>query len=251
MSEKIPLLEKLNIIQTKLKVSKNQYNNFGKYSYRSCEDILESLKAFLDEFGLIINLSDEVELIGDRFYIKAIAKLIDVETGASYETKAYAREAESKKGMDSAQVTGATSSYARKYALNGLLAIDDTKDNDYYDNRNLKQNNANSGKYKENKNNNTNKLTLDEAKKIVLNFGDFNNISLGQLAKENIGAVKDLYKKAGNPKNKEACRLILMDYKKQMQTIKAMEKANKESNFLDKDFEPISEYKEDEYVEEA
>lgn len=238
MSEKIPLLEKLNIIQTKLKASKNQYNSFGEYSYRSCEDILESLKPFLDEYGLIINLSDEVELIGDRFYIKAIAKLVEVETGNSYETKAYAREAESKKGMDSAQVTGATSSYARKYALNGLLAIDDTKDNDYYDNRNLKQNN-------------TNKMTLDEAKKIVLNFGDFNNISLGQLAKENIGAVKDLYKKAGNPKNKEACRLILMDYKKQMQTIKAMEKANKESNFLDKDFEPINEYKEDEYVEEA
>lgn len=251
MSEKRSLLEKLNIIQTKLKASKNQYNSFGKYSYRSCEDILESLKPFLDEFGLIINLSDEVELIGDRFYIKAIAKLIEVETGASYETKAYAREAESKKGMDSAQVTGATSSYARKYALNGLLAIDDTKDNDYYDNRNLKQNNANSSKYKNNKNNDTKKLTLDEAKKLVLNFGDFNNISLGQLAKENIGAVKDLYKKAGNPKNKEACRLILMDYKKQMQTIKAMEKANKESNFLDKDFEPINEYKEDEYVEEA
>lgn len=251
MSEKIPLLEKLNIIQTKLKASKNQYNSFGEYSYRSCEDILESLKPFLDEYGLIINLSDEVELIGDRFYIKAIAKLVEVETGNSYETKAYAREAESKKGMDSAQVTGATSSYARKYALNGLLAIDDTKDNDYYDNRNLKQNNANGGRNKVNKNNNTNKMTLDEAKKIVLNFGDFNNISLGQLAKENIGAVKDLYKKAGNPKNKEACRLILMDYKKQMQTIKAMEKANKESNFLDKDFEPINEYKEDEYVEEA
>lgn len=251
MSEKIPLLEKLNTIQTKLKASKNQYNSFGKYSYRSCEDILESLKPFLDEFGLIINLSDEVELIGDRFYIKAIAKLVEVETGNSYETKAYAREAESKKGMDSAQVTGATSSYARKYALNGLLAIDDTKDNDYYDNRNLKQNNANSGRNKTNKNNNTNKLTLDEAQKIVLNFGDFNNISLGQLAKENIGAVKELYKKAGNPKNKEACRLILMNYKKQMQTIKAMEKANEESNFLDEDFELIEEYKEEEYAEEA
>lgn len=251
MSEKIPLLEKLNKIQVRLKANKNQYNSFGKYSYRSCEDILESLKPFLDEYRLIINLSDEVELIGDRFYIKAIAKLIEVETGASYETKAYAREAESKKGMDSAQVTGATSSYARKYALNGLLAIDDTKDNDYYDNRNLKQNNVNSSKYKNNKNNNTKKLTLDEAQKIVLNFGDFNNISLGQLAKENIGAVKDLYKKAGNPKNKEACRLILMDYKKQMQMIKEMEEANKESNFLDKDFEPINEYKEDEYVEEA
>lgn len=251
MSEKTPLLEKLNIIQTKLKASKNQYNSFGKYSYRSCEDILESLKPFLDEFELIINLSDEVELIGDRFYIKAIAKLIEVETGNSYETKAYAREAESKKRMDSAQVTGATSSYARKYALNGLLAIDDTKDNDYYDNRNLKQNNVNSSKYKNNKNNNTNKLTLDEAQKIVLNFGDFNNISLGQLAKENIGAVKELYKKAGNPKNKEACRLILMNYKKQMQTIKEMEKANKESNFLDKDFELIEEYKEEEYEEEA
>ena len=121
---------KLMKVQSKLKAPKGQYNSFGKYSYRSCEDILEALKPLLAEVGAIVNISDEVKLIGDRFYVEATAMFLDCETGDSIIAKAYAREDESKKGMDLAQVTGSVSSYARKYALNGLFAIDDNKDSD-------------------------------------------------------------------------------------------------------------------------
>ena len=121
---------KLMKVQSKLKAPKGQYNSFGKYSYRSCEDILEALKPLLAEVEAIVNVSDEVKLIGDRFYVEATAMFLDCETGDSIIAKAYAREDESKKGMDLAQVTGSVSSYARKYALNGLFAIDDNKDSD-------------------------------------------------------------------------------------------------------------------------
>ena len=144
--------EKLMTVQTKLRAPKGQYNSFGKYSYRSCEDILEALKPLLAEVGAIINITDEIKVIGDnfetmevedkktgeksvrlvgrRFYIEATAMFIDVETGDSIVARALAREDEAKKGMDLAQVTGSVSSYARKYALNGLFAIDDNKDSD-------------------------------------------------------------------------------------------------------------------------
>ena len=122
--------EKLMTVQTKLRAPKGQYNQFGHYSYRSCEDILEALKPLLAEVGAIVNVSDEVKLIGDRFYVEATAMFLDCETGDSVVARASAREDESKKGMDLAQVTGSVSSYARKYALNGLFAIDDNKDSD-------------------------------------------------------------------------------------------------------------------------
>lgn len=122
------MIKKLQTIQTKLKANKGQYNSFGKYSYRSCEDILEAVKPLLAEQGLILTLSDKIVLIGDRYYIEAKALLTDGDTEVI--TTAYAREEENKKGMDSSQVTGATSSYARKYALNGLFCIDDNKDAD-------------------------------------------------------------------------------------------------------------------------
>ena len=121
---------KLMKVQSKLKAPKGQYNSFGKYSYRSCEDILEALKPLLAEVEAIVNVSDEVKLIGDRFYVQATATFLDCETGDSIVARAYAREDETKKGMDLAQVTGSVSSYARKYALNGLFAIDDNKDAD-------------------------------------------------------------------------------------------------------------------------
>ena len=121
---------KLMKVQSKLKAPKGQYNQFGRYSYRSCEDILEALKPLLAEVEAIVNVSDEVKLIGDRFYVEATAMFLDCETGDSIVAKAYAREDETKKGMDLAQVTGSVSSYARKYALNGLFAIDDNKDSD-------------------------------------------------------------------------------------------------------------------------
>lgn len=126
---------KLRVIQLSLIAPKNQYNNFGKYNYRSCEDILEGLKPCLQETNTAVTVNDEIRQVGDRFYVMATATLFDCETGESVSNTAYAREEESKKGMDASQVTGATSSYARKYALNGLFCIDDVKDADTRDNR--------------------------------------------------------------------------------------------------------------------
>ena len=112
------LYKRLANIQHHLKAPKGQYNNFGKYKYRSCEDILESVKPLLMENGCVLHLSDHLEMVGERYYIKAVATLADCETGESVTVSAYAREEEAKKGMDGSQVTGAASSYARKYALN-------------------------------------------------------------------------------------------------------------------------------------
>jgi hypothetical protein len=123
---------KLNEIQQKLKAPKNQFNKFGNYKYRSCEDILEAVKPLLGESTLI--LSDSIENLGERFYVACTAIFREPD-GQEITVKAYARESESKKGMDSAQITGAASSYARKYALNGLFLIDDNKDPDTSDNR--------------------------------------------------------------------------------------------------------------------
>lgn len=125
-------IEKIVAIQSELKAPKGQYNSFGKYNYRSCEDILEGVKPLLAKHGLVLTIRDGIELIGDRYYVKATATITDGKEQLS--TDAYARESLDKKGMDASQVTGATSSYARKYALNGLLAIDDTKDADTMDN---------------------------------------------------------------------------------------------------------------------
>ena len=122
--------EKLMTVQTKLRAPKSNYNSFGKYSYRSCEDILEALKPLLAEVGAIVNISDEVKLIGDRFYVEATAMFLDCETGDSVVSRALAQEGDIPKGMSAAQSTGSVSSYARKYALNGLFAIDDNKDDD-------------------------------------------------------------------------------------------------------------------------
>ena len=121
---------KLNAIQSALKAPKSQYNEFGKYKYRKAEDILESVKPLLKENGCTLTCTDDLQLIGDRYYIKATATITCSEDGSSVSTTAFAREEEEKKGMDGSQVTGASSSYARKYALNGLLCIDDTADSD-------------------------------------------------------------------------------------------------------------------------
>lgn len=124
------IYEKLGIIQSKLKAPKGQYNSFGKYKYRSCEDILEAVKPLLTETKTVLSVTDRMEVVGDRIYVRAEAHLNDCEDTGEITTVAYAREEESKKGMDSSQVTGAASSYARKYALNGLFCIDDNKDSD-------------------------------------------------------------------------------------------------------------------------
>lgn len=122
------ITEILSAIQSELKAPKNQFNKFGGYNYRNCEDILEALKPILAKHKAINLLSDEIVSIGTRFYVKATATLKVGDEKIS--VSAFAREEESKKGMDSSQLTGSTSSYARKYALNGLYAIDDTKDAD-------------------------------------------------------------------------------------------------------------------------
>ena len=122
--------EKLTTIQLELKAPKSKRNNFGNYNYRSCEDILEAVKPLLAANMCSLTLDDDVLCIGDRVYVKATATLTDHAEGATISTHAFAREAETKKGMDESQITGTASSYARKYALNGLFAIDDTKDAD-------------------------------------------------------------------------------------------------------------------------
>lgn len=132
MSDMIPNIETaLLAIQYELKAPKSQYNSFGKYSYRNCEDILEAVKPLLVAHGAALTLSDELTQIGGRYYIKATATLTNINNPVEdISVTAYAREDETKKGMDGSQVTGAASSYARKYALNGLFCIDDTKDAD-------------------------------------------------------------------------------------------------------------------------
>lgn len=130
MENKIGVYEKLLNIQSELKAPKGQYNSFGKYKYRSCEDILEAVKPLCKKYKATLILSDELECKGERYYIKASARLIDIEDSTSIYNTAYAREEQEKKGMDGSQITGTASSYARKYALNGLFNIDDTKDAD-------------------------------------------------------------------------------------------------------------------------
>lgn len=125
----------LRSIQCELKAPKGQYNSFGKYSYRSCEDILEAVKPLLDKYKATVYITDDVVPVGDRVYVKATATFVDVD-GKEVSVSAFAREPVTRKGMDDAQVTGATSSYARKYALNGLFLIDDTKDADTDESRN-------------------------------------------------------------------------------------------------------------------
>lgn len=128
--------DKLLQIQAELKVPKGQTNSFGGYKYRSCEDIVEAVKPLCMKHGMVLTLSDTVEEVGGRVYVRSVATLREIErediafTNMAITAEGWAREAETKKGMDDAQITGSASSYARKYALNGLFAIDDTKDPD-------------------------------------------------------------------------------------------------------------------------
>ena len=134
------IYQKLLAIQNELNCPKKQFNKFGGYAYRSQEDILNAVKPLLVKYNATIIMQDKTELIGDRYYIRVVAKFIDVETGESIETEATAREQENIKGMQASQITGATSSYARKYCLNALLLIDDTKDADSTNNHGKEEN---------------------------------------------------------------------------------------------------------------
>lgn len=135
-------MKELIDIQTKLKAPKNQYNKFGGYNYRNCEDILEALKPLLAEKKCLLTISDDIVMIGNRHYVKATVLLTN-ESGEHVQTIAFAREEEVKKGMDASQITGASSSYARKYALNGMFCIDDNKDSDNTNKGNSEDTNKN------------------------------------------------------------------------------------------------------------
>lgn len=188
--------EKLSEVQSKLKAPKSNYNSFGKYQYRSCEDILEGAKPILKEVKAILLLNDTVEQVGERIYIKATATFIDAEKGEKIEVSASAREDENKKGMDLSQVTGSTSSYARKYALNGLFCIDDTKDSDATnthgkeDASKTHQNGTREAE-KVNKTNNSNTITEGQQKRIFA-------ISNG-----NVALVKEVLLKHGYTSSKD------------------------------------------------
>ena len=125
------IFEKLSAIQAELKAPKNQFNEYGGFNYRNCEDILQAVKPICKKYGAVLLLYDDLAYIGNRYYVKATVELIDLETSDPIVATAYAREEETKKGMDGSQITGASSSYARKYALNGLFCIDDVKDSDF------------------------------------------------------------------------------------------------------------------------
>lgn len=160
------IYEQLANVQHELKCNKSLYNGFGGYSYRSTELIMEAVKPLLFSNDLCLTITDSIELIGNRFYIKATATIYNKE-GEQISTTAYAREEEVKKGMDASQITGSTSSYARKYALNGLLAIDDTKDADATNTHDVTSDSkATSTNSKVNNTTNTYKLTEGQIKRL-------------------------------------------------------------------------------------
>lgn len=205
--EEMNVQEKLYRIQTELKAPKAQRNNFGKYNYRSCEDILEAVKPLLKEYEATINLSDNIMQIGERYYVQVTARLTDIKSGESVISTAFAREDENKKGMDASQLTGATSSYARKYALNGLLAIDDTKDSDYLNNGNQQQNNGNRRQPQPS-------ITLEMAKDIEVTGGEYKGKTLWEIANKDITVIQQWYNTA-NGDRKQALKLIIDEMSKQ------------------------------------
>lgn len=198
------LLEKLLAIQIELKAPKNQYNSFGKYKYRNCEDILEAVKPLCLKNKAVLTVSDEVENIQERYYIKATATLHDTESEEKISVTARAREEEDKKGMDGSQVTGASSSYARKYALNGLFAIDDTKDSDTTNTGDKGEDKPKS--VQETKPQETVepiKMTLEEAKKLRTKSG----IELDKLTNKQL----DAFLNCNRETHKKAAELILKE----------------------------------------
>lgn len=166
--------EKLLKIQSSISVPKSQYNKFGNFEYRSCEDILSALKPLLTQNKCTVTVNDDLVLIGERYYIKSTATLIDCESGESISNESYAREEESKKGMDSSQITGTASSYARKYALNGLLLLDDVKDADSNESQQQGRNAKNDKNQQQNQNTGVNKGQQQSQNKTGSNKGSQN-----------------------------------------------------------------------------
>lgn len=175
--------EKLLSVQAELKCNKSQYNAFGKYYYRNAEDILEAVKPLLAKVKATITINDEIVNIANRFYVRATARIMDIESGEVVETNAYAREPENKKGLDESQITGSTSSYARKYALNGLLLIDDTKDSDYAPDSNSKSATAP-------KNNSLSRETQEEINRRIMEYTKLSKIPVSEITAELTKVVK-------------------------------------------------------------
>ena len=217
-------MQKLLNIQRDLKAPKSQYNSFGKYNYRNCEDILEAVKPLCAREGACLTISDEVVQIGERYYIKATATLYDSKTSEEINhVTAYAREEAEKKGMDGSQVTGAASSYARKYALNGLFDIDDTKDadSDEKSEQPVKSGNtaakaARSGK-ETSEAKNTPKSYADALKaamEMEISIKDVNH-KIGEMSQEQLLYIKN---NAKSEKIQEAANIVLTHrFQKQMQ----------------------------------
>lgn len=189
--KKMSIYEKLLNIQQELKAPKNQYNSFGEYKYRSCEDILEAVKPLLKEYKAVLFLTDTIVPASEtRFYIKSTAILQDTESDAKVENTAYARETEEKKKLDASQLSGVSSSYARKYALNGLFLIDDTKD-------------ADTDEYVKEQEKKT-KKEVDYRKQLI-DYCNKNNVDMNEIAKE--------YNLSGSSKQE--------DFKKVLDTLNA------------------------------
>lgn len=187
---------KLAAVQAELKAPKSQYNAFGKYNYRNCEDIIEAAKPLLKKYGLLLALTDEIQQIGDRFYVQATATVYDIDDGGVFCTQASAREEAEKKGMDGSQVTGASSSYARKYALNGLFAIDDTKDSDT----------TNQGEDKPQ----VKMESVEDAAGYKLTFGKHSGKTLGELFKTERKYIEWLYEnESTEPVIKQGISILL------------------------------------------
>lgn len=200
-------------IQTTLKAPKNLYNSFGNYKYRNAEGILEAVKPLLAENKMSMYITDDVQAVGDRVYVKATVKVWDTETGEWVETSALAREALNKKGMDDSQITGTASSYARKYALNGIFLLDDTKDADTDENQ--KERTARANKQEQEKN----KEKLDQMKislvkqKTLLDLCEDEKFDINKILKSyKHESIKDItegqYKYIVANKDKESVRKL-------------------------------------------
>ena len=200
-------MERLIAIQQELKAKKDLYNGYGGYNYRSCESILEALKPLLLKHKLAIVIQDDLLNVGERYYVKAIVRLIDVNKDIIVETTAFAREEETKKGMDGSQITGASSSYARKYALNGLFAIDDTKDSDTTNKGDNKQDKKESKQDKPFKVEEPKPMTLEEARQMGFTSNGKEYV-VATMTEEQLLAMKDYTKL---PKLAEACSMELAE----------------------------------------
>lgn len=205
--------EKMMKIQTTLKAPKNLFNSFGNYKYRNAEGILEAVKPLLAENKLSMYISDDVQAVNDRVYVKATVSIFDIETGESVMATASAREALNKKGMDDSQITGTASSYARKYALNGIFLLDDTKDADTEENQ--KERTARANKQEQEKN----KEKLDQMKislvkqKTLLDLCEDEKFDINKILKSyKHESIKDItegqYKYIVANKDKESVRKL-------------------------------------------